>query len=199
MSSHHQYPHRVLVLNRLWQAVNVCGLERAIALLYTGHAQVVYKGGEGEFFTLSFPEWCAFDQLNGDTDYIATVRMRVPIPHIILLARYDRYPKNEVKLSRQHIFERDRFTCQYCGFRGDRKRLTLDHILPRSRGGATSWTNMVCCCIDCNHRKGDRTDHEARMRLRRRAHKPKWTPFIGLKFAAAAHDSWRPFLDWARC
>lgn len=186
----------VLVLNRLWQAINVCSAERALALLFTGHAQVVCEHN-GEFNTFSFGEWCDFSSRYDGDEIISTISIRIRVPRIILLLFFDRLPSKEVKFTRHNIFERDHSTCQYCGKRFDRKELNIDHIVPRQRGGLTTWTNVVCSCLDCNRRKGSRTPEEARMRLVRKPKKPKWRPFIEIQFVKTADHSWRHFLDLA--
>lgn len=188
----------VLVLNRLWQAINVCTADRALTLLYTGHAQVVCEGENG-FSTFSFSEWCDFgEQFAGeDAGEVRTISFRVRVPRIILLMFFDRLPNKEVKFTRHNVFERDKNTCQYCGHRFDRKDLNIDHVIPRHRGGVTTWTNVVCSCVDCNRRKGSRSPEEAGMRLVRKPKKPRWRPFVEVQFIRTADHSWRHFLDLA--
>ena len=188
---------RVLVLNRLWQAVNVCSVRRALTLLFTDHAQVVYNDEEGNFHTFSFGEWTDFSELEPDDESIATVSFRLRIPRVILLLGYDRFPKQEVKFTRHNIFERDNNTCQYCGKTLDRRDLNLDHVVPRDRGGPTTWENVVCSCIPCNTQKGNRTPKEAKLRLIKLPRKPKWRPFIQVSFGVKTHDCWKHFIDVA--
>lgn len=187
--------HRVLVLNRLWQAVNVCSVERAMALLCTGHAQVVEEQG-GNFSTFSFREWCDVSHQEGD-EVLRTISIRIRIPKIILLLFFDRIPNKEVKFTRNNLFERDKNTCQYCGKKFDRKDLNIDHVVPRLRGGRTTWTNVVCSCVPCNSRKGSRAPEEVGMRLIRPPYKPRWRPFMEFKFSHTADHSWRHFVDLA--
>jgi 5-methylcytosine-specific restriction endonuclease McrA len=187
---------RVLVLNRLWQAVNTCSVERAIALLYVGHAQVVYED-DGDFNTFSFSQWCDLSRQHQGDDLLHTISMRIRIPRIIVLAFFDRLPKKEVKFTRNNLFERDKNTCQYCGKKFDRKDLNIDHVVPRQRGGLTTWTNVVCSCIPCNRRKGSRTPEEANMHLINVPRKPRWRPFVEIKFLQGADHSWRHFVDLA--
>jgi len=186
----------VLVLNRLWQAVNICSADRALALLYTGHAQVVYED-EGVFNTFSFPEWCDFSERDEEHEVMRTISLRIRVPRIILLLFFDRLPKKEMKLTRHNIFERDRNTCQYCRKKFDRRDLNIDHVVPRQRGGQTTWTNVVCSCVECNRRKANRTPEEAGMKLRRAPRKPKWRPFVSIQFVRTVDHSWRHFLDLA--
>lgn len=188
----------VLVLNRLWQAVNVCSVDRALTLLYCGHAQVVNEDA-GEFNTYNFQQWCDFsDRVHPQAaDVVRTISIRIRIPRIILLLFFDRLPNKEVKFTRQNVFERDKNTCQYCGRKSDRKDLNIDHVVPRQRGGLTTWTNVVCSCIDCNRRKGSRTPEEAHMHLIRKPRKPRWRPFLEIQFVRSADHAWRHFLDFA--
>lgn len=186
----------VLVLNRLWQAVNVCSAERALSLLFTGHAQVVYEGSAG-FQTFSFREWCDFSDTQPDVEAAQSIHIRIRIPRVILLLFFDRVPNKEVKFTRQNVFERDKNTCQYCHLKFDRKDLNIDHVVPRQHGGLTTWTNVVCSCIECNRRKANRTPEQAGMLLRRKPKKPRWRPFLDIHFSKSPDHSWRHFLDLA--
>ena len=149
----------VLVLNRLWQAINVCSVERAFTLLYMGHAEVVVEEG-GNFQTFDFQEWRDVTRDHAGEDVVRTISFNIRIPRVILLLFFDRLPHKEVKFTRHNIFERDRNTCQYCAKPFDRRELNLDHIIPRERGGTTTWENIVCACIPCNTRKANRTPTE---------------------------------------
>jgi len=186
----------VLVLNRLWQAINVCTVERAFTLLYMGHAEVVMENG-GTFQTFDFGEWREFSQGHHGEDVVHTVSFRIRIPRVILLLFFDHLPHKEVKFTRHNIFERDRNMCQYCGKKFDRRDLNLDHVIPRDRGGTTTWENIVCACIPCNTRKSNRTPLEAHMRLIKKPKRPKWRPFINVSVSLVTHESWKHFLDLA--
>jgi len=188
---------QVLVLNRLWQAVNVCTARRAITLLFEGHAQVVLDRADGSFQTYSFREWQDFSQREAHPECIRTVSFRIRVPRVILLLVFDRLPKKEVKFTRHNIFERDKNTCQYCGRVFDRTELNLDHVVPRERGGPTTWENIVCSCVDCNTRKANCTPQEAGMRLIRKPKRPKWRPFVQINLGLPCHESWKHFLDVA--
>lgn len=187
----------VLVLNRLWQVVNICTAERALCLLCTGHAQVVHEDG-GVFNTFSLPEWCDISGNGPTTSAVArTVSLRIRIPHIILLLVFDRLPNKNVKLTRHNVFSRDKNTCQYCGEKFDRKDLNIDHVVPRDRGGKTTWDNVVCSCLRCNTHKRNRSPRQAGMVLIRKPKKPRWHPFVEVKFRRTFDHSWRHFLDMA--
>ncbi len=188
---------QVLVLNRLWQAVNLCSVRRALSLVFEGHAQVVSANGAGEFRTYDFQQWRDFGAADDDHDVVRSVSLRFRVPRVILLLFFDRLPRKEVKFTRHNIFERDQNTCQYCGKVFDRRELNLDHVVPRDRGGPTTWENIVCSCIPCNTRKSNRTPSEASMRLVRKPKRPKWRPFVQVTFGSPIHDSWKHFLDVA--
>ncbi|MBT5707846.1 HNH endonuclease [bacterium] len=187
----------VLVLNRLWQAVNVCTARRALTLLFEGRAEVVYESSNGQFQTFDFGRWRSFSQENHSDELVRTVSFRIGIPKVILLAVFDRFPRKEIKFTRHNIFERDKNTCQYCGKTLDRSDLNLDHVVPRDRGGPTNWENIVCSCIPCNTRKANRTPKEASINLIRPPIRPKWRPFMQVNLRTNGHTSWKHFLDVA--
>lgn len=187
----------VLVLNRLWQAVNTCSVRRAFSLLVSGHAQVVSQDGDNSFLTHDFQSWRDFSRSHPGGDTVRTISLSIRIPQVIVLLFFDRLPKKEVKFTRHNVFERDKNTCQYCGKTLDRSELNLDHVLPRERGGQTTWENIVCSCIPCNTRKGNRLPHEAGMQLIRRPKRPKWRPFVNVSVSNHPHESWKHFLDVA--
>ncbi len=187
----------VLVLNRLWQAVNICTAKRALTLLFQGHAQVVLDRNDGSFQTYDFSSWHDFSRQEPHPESIHTVSFKIRVPRVILLVLYDRLPKKEVKFTRHNIFERDKNTCQYCGQAFERKDLNLDHVTPRDRGGPTTWENIVCSCIPCNTRKANCTPQEAGMHLIRKPKRPKWRPFVQINFTLNQHDSWKHFVDLA--
>ncbi len=188
----------VLVLNRLWQAVNVCTVKRGLSLLYQGYAQVVLKEGEN-FNTFGFEDWkdLSARATTEEDEVVRAVSFQIKIPRILLLYFYDRLPLNEVKFTRRNIFERDGNRCQFCGKKFDTKELNLDHVLPKSRGGLTIWDNIVCSCFSCNARKGKRTLREVNMHLIKKPRKPRWHPFIAVSFHKVKHESWGHFLDMA--
>lgn len=183
----------VLVLNRLYQPVNVTTVRRAFSLLYQGVAKAIDR----EFQTFDFDDWAALSAEVHDTDVVHTVARTIRVPRVIILQVYERFPRVNVRFSRQNIYLRDKCTCQYCGRRFARSDLNLDHVIPRSRGGRTTWENIVCSCVACNLRKGGRTPQEANMRLLRRPARPRWSPFERGKDGRYAHEDWRPFLNLA--
>lgn len=180
----------VLVLNRLWQAINVINARRALTLLYVGRGKIVSR----ELATYGWDGWASGPSSLSEDRVIRTVAVRVPVPRVIQLLEYDRVPRPRVRFTRANVYARDRHQCQYCGRRDAGSKLTLDHIHPRSRGGQTAWNNIVVSCIGCNARKRDRSPEEAGMHLLRPARQPRWDPTAALPPAEAPHPEWIPFL-----
>jgi 5-methylcytosine-specific restriction endonuclease McrA len=141
--------------------------------------------------TYSFEEWLLLPPPDGERA-IRSPSIRIGAPEVILLARYDRVPCHEAPFTRRNLFLRDDFTCQYCGRRCTSDHLSVDHILPRSRGGMTSWENCVLACVGCNARKADRTLKEAGLHLLRTPVRPRWTPYLNLR-PSQRMDSWSRF------
>ncbi len=131
------------MLNRLWQAVNICSARRAFTLLYQGHAQVVSSDLANNFLTHDFASWRDFSVTAPDHEVVTTISWKIRVPRVIVLLLFDRLPKKEVKFTRHNVFERDKNTCQYCGEVFERTELNLDHVLPRDKGGLTTWENVV--------------------------------------------------------
>src|SRR5262249_17786265 len=142
--------------------------------------------------------WQDGSQSYQGADVVHTIRWKIRVPKVILLLFFDRLPKKEVTFTRQNVFERDQNTCQYCGVTFDRKELNLDHVIPRNRGGATTWENIVCSCHRCNSAKGDRTPVEAGMRLLRKPKRPQWRPLLHVHYSRKTDESWKHFLDLSR-
>jgi 5-methylcytosine-specific restriction endonuclease McrA len=189
----------VLVLNRLWQAVNVVGARRAFALLARDHAQVVHHHDD-DFRTFSMLDWINFSDHNpplAELETVHTPSRTIRLPRVILLTFFDKLPCKELKLTRNNVFERDKNVCQYCARSMPREQLNLDHVIPRNHGGRTTWENIVCSCIKCNTRKAARLPHEAGMRLIRKPARPKWRPVISLVLGNQNREIWKDFLDIA--
>jgi 5-methylcytosine-specific restriction endonuclease McrA len=182
----------VLVLNRHFQPIHVTNAKRAFSLLYLGVARVLDR----EFRSFDFDSWAAMAAEVGD-DVVHTIDRAIRVPRVIILQLYDRIPKTKVRFSRHNIYMRDGNTCQYCGLSLPRTELNLDHVVPRSQGGRTTWENVVCCCIDCNLAKGARTPEHAGMSLRKQPTRPRWTPTFRAAGDRIRYREWLPFLDLA--
>ena len=191
---------RVLVLNRNWQAVNIVGVKRAFSLLWQDHARVI-NTSNGEFAPMDVGEWIRFSQDVGPgpgRDFIHTIRLDILIPKVLLLRSFDRLPISEIKFNRENVFIRDNYTCQYTGKRCKPADLTLDHVIPRERGGRTSWENIVTCRRDINSLKANRLPHEAGLSLVRKPFRPKWRPFSAVAATSGIEREWRHFLPVER-
>ncbi|MEH0155667.1 HNH endonuclease [Limibacter armeniacum] len=161
---------KVLVLNADFQAFGVCNVYRAFLLVFMNKAEIIIPA---ENITL------------------CTVNRAYSVPSVIKLNRYINIPYKGVMMSRQNIFKRDNFSCLYCG---SKNNLTLDHVIPRSRGGQSTWKNLVTACKSCNSKKGDRTPDEALMDLAYQPFKPSFVLFLK-NFSGLNEESWRPYLE----
>ncbi len=165
---------RVLVLNASYEPINVCTVRRAAVLVLKDRAEILERG-----------DWA----LHAET-------MTLPRPAVIRLKAYVRIPRDahRRKITRRAVFARDRWTCQYCGH--ERGNLTVDHVIPRSKGGTQSWDNIVTCCAPCNRRKGDRLPRQANMVPSRPPGAPSSTVFIHVA-APVIPQAWERYLAFA--
>ncbi len=187
---------RVLVLNASWTAITTTTVRHAISLACTGAARII----EPESYTVhAFDEWAAQPH-SDDEAVIHTVSMRIRAPQVVLLSQYGGLPVRSVAFSRRNLLRRDEGMCQYCGKRPDVRELTIDHIVPRSRGGDTSWQNCVIACVTCNRRKGNRAPEDVGLSLRSSPGEPDWAPALDAP-PQRLRDVWRRFVNkqhWAR-
>lgn len=161
----------VLLLNANYAPLNVCSTRRALGLLYTGKAEMLHNG----------------------RGYVRTVRLSFPRPSVIRLGYMVKRPYPRVRLTKREIFRRDNHSCQYCG--APSNHLTIDHVMPRHRGGEYSWSNLVTACPQCNLRKGGRTLKEVRMNLRRPPREPRATAIYLFGNHLLDNGDWHPYLD----
>jgi len=165
----------VLLLNVTYEPLKVIDWKRAVTLLVMGKVEVLEEYSK-EIHSVSFS---------------------IKLPAVVRLLRLVKRPKVPVRFSRQNIYLRDKHICQYCGRKFPPEELTYDHVIPKSRGGRTIWSNIVTCCVRCNSAKGGRTPSEARMKLIREPTQPVWLPF--LRITVGLRDmpsSWRDYLYW---
>lgn len=192
----------VLVLNRFYMAIRVINVRRAFTLLYRQCAEVI-DNEVGTYVSYDFDSWCelselaSMDKQPGD-DFIQAVGFQLQVPRIVRLVRFDRMPMQSVRFNRKNLFARDNHQCQYCGKVEPSHKLSLDHVIPRSHGGGTTWENIVCCCVRCNSRKGGRTPQQARMKLLSSPAKPSFTPMLAKSIDDPRYESWRTFLQSTR-
>ena len=159
----------VLLLNQDYSALTICSVQRAVVLILLRKAELVEAQPDR---------------------FVRSPSTRVPWPSIVRLKAFVSVPYKKVMLSRKNILRRDRHECQYCG---STRRLTVDHVMPKSRGGRDTWENLVAACTSCNNRKGDHTPEEARMPLRRKPFRPSYVMFIR-DYVGRVDDCWKPYL-----
>lgn len=177
----------MLVLNRVFQPVQITTARRALLLLFGGSALAVDDLGE----LFDFGAWRALPVRHELDDALPIVGGALRVPRVVHLRRYDRMRRPTVRLTRKNLMLRDAHQCQYCGRSPSLRELNIDHVLPRSRGGQDSWDNLVTACRPCNLRKGWRTPEEASMRLIRKPFVPRWTTSMQILMGAP-----RPFPEW---
>ncbi|MEW6666972.1 MAG: HNH endonuclease [Thermodesulfobacteriota bacterium] len=165
----------VLLLNITYEPLKIINWKKAVTLLCLGKVEVIEESDHT----------------------VRSVSFTIKLPSVVRLLRMVRRPRGAIRFSRQNIYARDRYQCQYCGDRFSTEDLTYDHVLPKSRGGRTRWENIVTCCVECNRKKGGRTPGEAGMRLIRTPARPDWVP--ALRITIGFHkipERWRDYLYW---
>lgn len=161
---------KVLIVNQNYEPLCVVNARKAMILIYLGKAEIIEQ----------YPSL-----------YIHSISRAFPYPSIVRLVAFVRVPRRGVVLSRKNILKRDNHRCQYCGARN--RPLTVDHVLPKVRGGKDSWENLVCACVACNNRKGNRTPEEANMSLMRQPKRPSYLFFI-YQSIQRIDERWKPYL-----
>lgn len=160
---------RVLVLNQNYEPMSVCSARRAVVLLYLEKAEMIER----------------------NHDVIHSVSRSMPLPSIVRLSRMIHVPRKRVLMNRKNIIKRDNHQCQYCGIKDG--PVTVDHVVPKGRGGQDTWENLVCACVKCNTKKRNRTPKEAGMKLMRKPKKPGYLYFIQ-HLVGVPDDRWKPYL-----
>lgn len=160
---------KVLVLNRDYQAISVTSVERAFVLVFLEKAEMIS---------------------DMKARSLRSIADNFSYPSIIRLNRYVNIPYKKVSLSRNNIYKRDSFTCVYCD---SRDHLTLDHVVPRSKGGKDTWLNLVTACQKCNTLKGDRTPEQAEMTMSHKPYRPSFIMYLR-DFAGKVLEDWKPYL-----
>jgi 5-methylcytosine-specific restriction endonuclease McrA len=189
------------VLNKHYAAVRVVSARRAFCMLFNRLAEIVAME-DGGYVSYDFDTWRELSEYRAKYErehheWVRCVKFELAVPRIVRLLFYDRLPRQPVKFNRRNIYARDRSRCQYCGRKFPTSELSLDHIVPKSRGGHADWDNVVCCCVQCNVQKGGRTPVEAGMKLVAEPVKPKRSPVITLRLTSEKYASWKQFLDTA--
>ena len=187
---------QTLVLNRSWLAIATTPVRDALSLLYTGAARAIEPG---TYQTHDFESWTRL-AVAEDEPYVSTVSMIFKAPEVVVLRDFSGVPRQILPFTRRNLMRRDEQRCQYCGRRPAAAELSIDHVLPRSRGGENSWENCVLACVQCNRRKGSKLMQDCGMRLLREPRAPQWSPIFEV---ATTHqrEARRQFMsdrDWKR-
>ena len=185
----------VLVLNKVWTPIDMVSLQDAIPKLFSTHNDGTPKAkiiDPTSFETFTWDDWSQVKPLLTDS-VIRSSNVAFKVPEVIIYTKFDKFPQPKATCSRRNLFKRDHYRCQYCKKQPGTEELTIDHILPRSRGGETSWTNCVLSCIDCNARKANRTPDEAGMSFLKKPIKPSAHLFQFDK--SIRLESWKQFLS----
>jgi 5-methylcytosine-specific restriction endonuclease McrA len=165
----------VLVLNRCWQAINVKSPIEAVSMMYDDSATAMDIRGDDYMVPLKWNDWVNLPY-DDEALYINTINFQVKIPKVIVLAKFDRVPKKRPKFTSKNIWIRDNGICQYSGKKLSPNEANIDHVIPKSKGGVTSWTNCVLAHKDINSKKADRTLEESGLKLIRKPFAPKELP-----------------------
>jgi 5-methylcytosine-specific restriction endonuclease McrA len=204
---------KVLVLNSNWCALGVVDIPSAIGLLFTSYpdgeprARIVTPPPKGNYEVWDWEGWSSLRPEEGEHGLVSASRI-YRTPEVVLLSRYGSLPEQKVNFCRRSIWKRDDYTCQYCGKRPKEDECTLDHVIPKSLGGDTSWTNCVLACYRCNSQKADRRPEDAfrpkdkeklrrwvgpsPMRLLKKPVKPEYSV---IKDKTQILDTWKHWLD----
>jgi len=180
-----------LVLNRAWAPIQVTSVREALGLVAKGAALII----EPETYrTHDLRTWN--DVSRAKEALIRSARLALAPPEVILLTSYAGQGARSIVFSRKNLFRRDRYTCQYCGAQPGPEALTVDHVLPRSKGGVSTWENCVLACLECNARKANRTPEQAGLKLRKAPRKPSWK-LLTQAAPRERRESWDRFLSRA--
>lgn len=197
----------VLMLNAHYAPLRIISVRRAFSLLLKRdhadeHVAEVISVEDGRYTAYDFDDWRELSEFRrafepAVHDWVRTVRYDIAVPRIVRVLSFHKQPRQQVKLNRRNIYARDLNRCQYCGKHFSGSELSIDHVVPRSQGGGNTWTNVVCCCVRCNVRKGGRTPAEAGIRLINKPVRPKYSPVISVSLSRAKYASWQQFLNHA--
>jgi 5-methylcytosine-specific restriction endonuclease McrA len=194
----HALSSSVLVLNRSYVAIHIVSAKRAFSLLIKDGAEVVARYN-GAYSSYNFDAWVQHSAGNDceseqQPDFVHTPRFRILVPRVVRLLNYDKVPQRNVKFCRRNVITRDGSHCQYCGKKVPPSQLSIDHVVPKSLGGRSNWTNVVAACAECNAHKGRRLPRQAHMKLIKEPGVPKRHPLITVRALEPRYSLWREFL-----
>ena len=188
--------YKILALNRNYIPVRIISHFSAIGKLYCDQAEFIYVNGD-KWECKTWDEWMEIslkDVWTPDTEFINTVKQRFALPKVIKYTQYDKIPKVTFRLSRQSIYNRDNYTCYICGEEFSEGKLSIDHVIPLSRGGKNTFENMATCCKNCNYKKGSQTLSELHIKPKFMPYKPTLSNMQKLKNSVTVHyPEWKLF------
>ncbi len=196
--------YHVLTLNKSYKALGIITLAEALSAVIKERAEIIHEE-DGYYQGFDVNSWSELSQLNYEykneisakkLEWINTSYEPFQVPRIIRYLNYDQYHEKKVKFSRRNIFIRDNYTCAYCGKKYPVEKLQLEHIIPKSKGGTTTWKNTVCACHECNFKKSNRTPEEAGMKLIKEPFVPKVLPFKGRFLPKKRYKEWDNFVSY---
>jgi 5-methylcytosine-specific restriction endonuclease McrA len=185
---------RVLALNKSYIPVRLASVYSAIGKFYVGIAEAIIVENS-QYTAFNFEQWLARSLLDvwpKDQRFINSVSQRIAVPSVIRYLKYDKIPKTSVRMSRKSIYERDDHTCYLCGQKLSETHLTLDHVIPVSKGGRSDWANLATCCAKCNCEKGDKLLSELKIRPKFAPYKPTVSNMSRLRASVAQYQQ-----EWA--
>lgn len=163
-----------LILSRSYQPLYTLNWQDAVSLLFTGRVEVVEE----------------YDR------EIRSTYLCIKLPAVMRFLKSFRRKKKPVKFSRHNIMARDGWKCQYCGIKVNGQTMTMDHVVPRSQGGITRWSNIVAACSPCNAKKDNRTPQQAGMKIKKQPKRPNWVPLYSVRLSGSPPDQWASYLYW---
>lgn len=184
---------KVLVLNKGWHPINITTVREAVSMSYQGAASILDPKTFQPFDFNSWKEASEFAQEG--SKYLRGCDWKMLVPEVIVLTSYNGVNKRQVKFSRRNLYFRDRNTCQYCGRKFHSKDLTIDHVVPKSKGGRSIWTNVVLACYACNRKKDNRLLEKCGMHLLRPPKQPRWEEVKIPSISGKIPASWEQFLS----
>ena len=176
-----------MVTNKSWIAIGITSVRNAIIMLCTDRAEVI---DPVTYETFTLEKWCSEGE---SATTIRSAYLKIPVPQIVKLNSFNKVPTMKLPYNRENLYKRDKNTCQYCGERPGRKNLSIDHVVPRAKGGRSNWENCVLSCLKCNNKKGNCTPKEAGMTLIRNPKAPNWKLPVPIDFDEIK-DCWRKFI-----
>lgn len=192
---------RVLVLNRNYSPIAITTVKDAFIKLFGQIAEVITIE-DGTYCSYDFSSWAEISELKHELEellehdeVIHTPSLTLVVPRIIRILTYSKIPLHRIKLTRRNVYARDNNTCQYCGKKFKTEDLNLDHVNPKTKGGTTTWENIVCSCYKCNGKKGPNTPDEAGMKLIRKPKVPRENPSLRVHIGSPKYSSWKSFVS----